>query len=101
MVLERASAIATSPLKRSDVAVPKPGRGEVVVTVNACGVCRTDLQICEGDIPLRKRPVIPGHQIVGHIAELGAGVTTLAVGDRVGVGWLASACGACKAWPQR
>jgi propanol-preferring alcohol dehydrogenase len=63
--------------------------------VRACGVCRTDLQICEGDLPARTLPITPGHQIAGRVEAVGSGVTGWAVGQRVGAGWLASACGVC------
>jgi propanol-preferring alcohol dehydrogenase len=88
MVLEAPRA----PLKLSDVPEPKPGPNELLVRVSACGVCRTDLQLCEGDVPAHKLPLIPGHQLVGRV-EKAAG--PFRVGDRVGAGWLASADGSC------
>ena len=74
---------------------PAPGPGEIVLEVLACGVCRTDLHIIDGDIegPL---PIVPGHEIVGRVARLGAGVERFAIGDRVGVPWLGHACGHCR-----
>ena len=74
---------------------PAPGPGEIVLEVLACGVCRTDLHIMDGDIegPL---PIVPGHEIVGRVARLGAGVERFAIGDRVGVPWLGHACGHCR-----
>jgi propanol-preferring alcohol dehydrogenase len=75
---------------------PEPGDGEVAVEVTACAVCRTDVQICEGDLAARTLPIVPGHQVVGRIAALGPGVTGMSVGDRVGIAWLASACGVCR-----
>jgi alcohol dehydrogenase, propanol-preferring len=78
---------APDELALADVPDPEPGPGEIVVEVAACGVCRTDLQIVSGDIPMRKRPVIPGHQVVGRVAG---------TGERVGLAWLAGACGRCR-----
>ncbi|WP_084397935.1 zinc-dependent alcohol dehydrogenase family protein [Henriciella aquimarina] len=74
---------------------PAPGPGEVSIRVSACGVCRTDLHVVDGDLPPRQSPIIPGHEIVGIVDKLGDGVTGLEPGQRVGVGWLASACGHC------
>lgn len=77
---------------------PVPGPGEVLVEVAACAVCRTDLQLVEGDLPPRRPRIVPGHQAVGRIAALGSGVDpgTHAVGTRVGVAWTAGACGTCR-----
>lgn len=80
-----------------EVAIPEPGPGQVLVRVAASGVCHTDLHAADGDWPVRpKLPFIPGHEGVGHVAALGAGVTSLREGDRVGVPWLHSACGECE-----
>lgn len=76
--------------------VPRAGRHEVLVKVSACGVCRTDLHLCEGDLAPRRRGVVPGHQVVGLVAAAGAEVTGLAVGQRVGIAWLRSTCGECR-----
>jgi alcohol dehydrogenase, propanol-preferring len=73
----------------------EPGPGEVLLRVRACGVCRTDLHIVDGDLARPKLPLIPGHEIVGHVVRLGEGVTRLKPGDRVGVPWLGWTCGAC------
>ena len=75
--------------------VPQPGPGQVALRVLACGVCRTDLHLTDGDLPLPDHPVVPGHEIVGRIAALGEGVSSLAVGERVGVPWLGWTCGEC------
>lgn len=75
---------------------PHPGPGEVLVSVRACGVCRTDLHVAEGDLPVHRPRVVPGHEVVGTVAALGEGATRFAVGDRVGVAWLASTCGQCR-----
>jgi alcohol dehydrogenase, propanol-preferring len=77
-----------------DVAVPEPAAGEVLIRVSACGVCRTDLHVVDGDIRDGRYPVIPGHQIVGQVVEAGAGVT-VQPGTRVGVPWLGYTCGDC------
>jgi propanol-preferring alcohol dehydrogenase len=74
---------------------PTPERGEVLVRVQACGVCRTDLHLAAGDLPARRPATTPGHEVVGDVVALGRGVTGLAVGDRVGVAWLRSTCGQC------
>lgn len=95
-----AAAIATSygrPLVLSDLAIPSPGPGEVLVKVAACGVCHTDIHAVDGDWPVKpKLPFIPGHEVVGYVAALGRGVTNLKEGDAVGVAWLHDACGACE-----
>ena len=74
---------------------PEPGRGEVGLRVSACGVCRTDLHVVDGELPDPKLPVIPGHEIVGRIEAVGTGVEALRIGMRVGVPWLGSTCGVC------
>jgi len=91
MVLER----QRSPLRASELPEPAPGPGEVAIAVAACGVCRTDLHIVDGELSDPKLPLVPGHQVVGRVIELGAGVEELRAGDRVGVPWLASTCGRC------
>jgi alcohol dehydrogenase, propanol-preferring len=95
--LLRATAdIRTNPLVYTEVADPKPGRGQVLVKVKTCGVCRTDLHVIEGELPPRKSPVIPGHQIVGEIAALGQGAKRFPIGTRVGIPWLHQADGTCE-----
>jgi propanol-preferring alcohol dehydrogenase len=76
--------------------VPEPGRGQVLVRVGACAVCRTDLHVVDGDLKEPKLPIIPGHEIVGRIDALGAGVTQFTVGARVGIPWLGWTCGTCS-----
>jgi len=93
--LERPAPAADHPLRLVELADPEPAPGEIVVEVAACGVCRTDLQICEGDLAARRLPVIPGHQAVGRVVGLGAGVDGWRAGDRAGVAWLGGACGRC------
>lgn len=83
------------PLRLAEVPRPEPAAGEIRVKVAACGVCRTDLHVADGDLEHPKRPVIPGHEIVGRVEKLGPGVTTFALGDRVGIPWLGHTCGAC------
>lgn len=85
------------PLVIEEVPVPRPGSGEVLVKVEACGVCHTDLHAAEGDWPVKPSPpFIPGHEGVGHVVAVGAGVSHVREGDRVGVPWLYSACGFCE-----
>lgn len=95
MILERQAAIETKPLALSEIETPAPGVREVRIRVAACAVCRTDLHIAEGDLPLRKQPVVLGHQAVGVIDAIGEGATRFRPGERVGVAWLHDACGAC------
>ena len=83
------------PLQLVNEAPGKPGRGQVLVRVAACGVCRTDLHIVDGDLPALNHPIVPGHEIVGRVAEIGPGVDTLKIGDRVGIPWLGWTCGHC------
>ncbi len=82
------------PLRRIERAVPAPGPNELLIAVSACGVCRTDLHVLDGEVKARY-PVIPGHEIVGRVMALGEGVTGFAVGQRVGVPWLGHTCGTC------
>jgi propanol-preferring alcohol dehydrogenase len=91
MVLER----PRTPLVMRARPVPAPGAGEVLIEIAACGVCRTDLHVVDGELPDPALPLVPGHEIVGRVAALGAGVTALALGQRVGVPWLGFTCGAC------
>lgn len=83
------------PLRMVERDLPEPGEGEIRVAVSACGVCRTDLHLSDGDIRTRL-PVVPGHEIVGRVDALGPGVTRLALGDRVGVPWMGRTCGKCR-----
>ena len=96
MVLHDQKPIEESPLVLEDWPVPEPGPGQVRLRIHACGVCHTDLHIVEGDLPLHKRPVIVGHQIVGTVDKVGPGVTVPAVGTRVGVPWVHKTCGECE-----
>src|SRR5262245_49059605 len=92
-LLKNSRAIRQSPLELSDMALPERKEEEVLLRVKACGVCRTDLHIVEGELPQQKRPVVPGHQIVGEVVE-GASAE-LPVGTRVGVSWLGGVDGFC------
>ena len=96
MVLMRQGSVSTSPLKSRDVPVPVPHAGQVLVQVRVCGICRTDLHVVEGELPNIKRLLIPGHQAVGVVSQVGAGVHEIAVGDRVGIAWLQDTCGQCE-----
>ena len=85
------------PVERADVAIPVPAQGELLVRVDACGVCRTDLHVAEGDLPVHRRDVVPGHEVVGRVVDVGPDTTTeFGVGDRVGIAWLRATCGACR-----
>jgi len=96
MVLEKAGPVEASPLALRDVRSPIPDAGQLRVRVHACGLCHTDLHTVEGDLPAHKRPVIPGHQIVGVVDALGVDVTAHKEGDRVGIPWLFSTDGTCE-----
>jgi propanol-preferring alcohol dehydrogenase len=91
MVLERPK----TPLVMRERSVPQPGQGEIVVEIAACGVCRTDLHVVDGELPDPKLPIVPGHEIVGRVAAVGNGAIGLSVGERVGVPWLGATCGVC------
>ena len=82
------------PLALEERPVPAPGAGEVLVQVSAYGVCRTDLHVVDGDLTVPRLPVVPGHEVVGRVAALGAGVECLSDGERVGIPWLGWTCGA-------
>jgi propanol-preferring alcohol dehydrogenase len=86
---------AGSPLAPVRRAVPQPGPGEVLLEVAACGVCRTDLHLVDGELPPVRLPVVPGHEVVGRVAALGRGTGRFRQGERVGVPWLGGTCGAC------
>ncbi|HEU0238520.1 MAG TPA: zinc-dependent alcohol dehydrogenase family protein [Micromonosporaceae bacterium] len=87
--------LASRPLGAVERDLPEPGAGEIRLRVAACAVCRTDLHVTEGDLPVHRSPVVPGHQIVGYVDRLGTGVTDYADGDRVGVAWLRYTDGEC------
>ncbi|HKV24060.1 MAG TPA: zinc-dependent alcohol dehydrogenase family protein [Candidatus Acidoferrum sp.] len=95
-LLKAPAKIESSPLEFVDVETPKPGKGEVLIRVRVCGVCRTDLHVIEGELASRKSPVIPGHQVVGLIEKLGEGTKRFPIGTRVGVAWLHKTDGVCE-----
>ena len=95
-VLNAPARIETNPLRFMDVDKPVPRAGEVLLRVRTCGVCRTDLHVIEGELPPRKSPVIPGHQVVGIVEERGPGPPRFALGARVGVAWLHQTDGRCS-----
>jgi propanol-preferring alcohol dehydrogenase len=92
MVLER----QREPLRPAELPEPEPDAGQVMVRVHACGVCRTDLHIVDGDLERPKLPLVPGHQIVGTVVEVGEGAERFAAGERIGVPWLGWTCGECR-----
>lgn len=95
MVVEKPAPIGERPLKPVELPVPEPQPGDVLIRVEVCAICRTDLHVVEGDLPPHRSPVVPGHQVVGEIVKRGPGTTRFALGDRVGVGWLYTSCGLC------
>ncbi len=96
MLLREPKPAEERPLELADLPLPEPGPGEVRLTIQACGVCRTDLHTVEGDLALPKLPVVPGHQIVGLVEARGEGADRFAEGQRVGVPWLYRTCGECE-----
>lgn len=95
--VQRPGPIANRPLERVKTAVPRPQPSELLLAVQACGVCRTDLHVAEGDLPVHRPGVIPGHEVVGEVVEVGADAgDEFAVGDRVGIAWLRHTCGTCR-----
>ncbi len=95
-LLRAPAAIETNPLEFTEAATPNPGKGEVLVRVRACGVCRTDLHVIEGELVPRKAPVIPGHQVVGIVEKQGENARRFAIGARVGIAWLHRTDGTCE-----
>ena len=96
MVLTQQQAITNHPLALADLPDPHPGPGQVRIKVHVCGVCRTDLHIVEGDLPPSTRPVIPGHETIGIVDQVGPGVKRIKEGDRVGIAWLQDTCRQCE-----
>jgi alcohol dehydrogenase, propanol-preferring len=95
-VVHEPGPMRTGPLRLVERDVPEPGPGELLIRVLACGVCRTDLHLAEGDLPPRARDITPGHEVVGEVVAAGPGPARFAVGDRVGVAWLAGTDGTCE-----
>jgi len=96
MVLHEPKDITQAPLSLEDVPIPEPAPGQVRIKVTACGVCHTDLHTVEGDLPLPRLPLIPGHEVVGVVDKLGEGSSRFQPGDKIGAVWLYRTCGTCK-----
>ena len=96
MRLAAQAPIERAPLRAETLEPPEPGPDEILVRVHVCGVCRTDLHLVEGDLPPRRLPIVPGHQVVGRVAAAGRRATRFSVGDRVGIAWLHRSCGECR-----
>jgi propanol-preferring alcohol dehydrogenase len=96
MVLEKSGDVGAAPLSLREIARPEPKPDEVRIRVQVCGVCRTDLHIIEEELPPAKRPVIPGHEVVGVVDRVGGDVRGIKEGDRVGIAWLQRTCGRCE-----
>jgi len=94
--LKHRGTVETSPLSIEEIDRPLPGPGQLLLRVRTCGICHTDLHIVEGDLPLPKIPLTPGHQIVGIVEQCGKDVTSFRPGDRAGVPWLYETCGRCR-----
>src|SRR5437763_2783622 len=95
MRLRAPAPVESAPLELVETAMPEPEPGEVLVRVEVCGVCRTDLHVVEGELPPRRPGIVPGHEVVGRVERLGPGASRFRVGDRVGVAWLHASCGVC------
>src|SRR5881628_2497489 len=95
-VLDTPAAVESNPLRFRERPKPSPGPGEILIRVSVCGVCRTDLHVVEGELPARRSPVVPGHQVVGTIEQQGRGAERYSLGARVGVPWLHRTDGRCE-----
>jgi propanol-preferring alcohol dehydrogenase len=95
-LLRSIAPIEQNPLELVEAPTPQPDKHQVLVKVSACGVCRTDLHVIEGELPRQVLPIIPGHQIIGRVEQIGAQVTSLKIGGRVGIPWLHETCGQCE-----
>ena len=95
-VLFKPDGIKHHPLHLHDWDIPKPNPFQLLIKIHVCGICRTDLHVVEGDLKLKRLPIVPGHQVVGEIKECGAKVLDFKPGDRVGVAWLQSTCRKCR-----
>ena len=95
-ILRTPGSVDARPLHLVDVPTPMPREDDLLIHVSACGICRTDLHVVEGELPPRLSPVIPGHQIIGRVAAVGSHVADFALNDRVGVAWLNRTCGKCR-----
>lgn len=95
MVVERTGPIETNDLFKADLPIPEPASNEILVSVKACGVCRTDLHVAEGDLPPKHSRIVPGHEILGVVERCGSSCTRFKPGDRAGIAWLRETCGSC------
>lgn len=95
-ILEKQKNIEERPLRLTDIPLPQPGSSEIRIKVQACGICRTDIHIAEGDLPLKKTPLVLGHEIVGTVEKTGEAVQYFKLGDPVGISWLYHTCGTCE-----
>jgi len=96
MVLHSVAPVESHPLQLEELPTPEPRETEILVRVDKCGVCRTDLHVVEGDLPPQRAAIVPGHEIVGTVARVGREVRTVSVGERVGIPWLHHTCGRCE-----
>ena len=96
MVLSQPGPVESAPLRLVELPIPEPGPGEILIRVEVCGVCRTDLHVVEGELPPHRQPIIPGHEIVGRVAGCGLNAHRFAGGDRVGIAWLGGTDGTCS-----
>jgi alcohol dehydrogenase, propanol-preferring len=96
MVLDHTGDVSSHPLQFRDQPIPTPQPGQVLIKVHVCGVCRTDLHVIEGELPDPALPLIPGHQTVGAVVQVGSEVSEVKEGDRVGIAWLQGTCGRCE-----
>jgi propanol-preferring alcohol dehydrogenase len=94
--VHRPGPLASGPLRPVDLPMPQPAGDELLVRVRACGVCRTDLHVAEGDLPVHRPDVVPGHEVVGVVTAVGTDVRGYAIGERVGIAWLRHTCGECR-----
>jgi propanol-preferring alcohol dehydrogenase len=94
-ILDRQAEIEERPLRLEEIPVPEPSDHEIRIKVHACGICRTDIHVAEGDLPLKKSSLILGHEVAGIVEKVGKDVTSFKVGNRAGVAWLNHACGGC------
>lgn len=95
-ILRTPGSVDERPLELADIATPAPRDDELLLRVHACGICRTDLHVVEGELPVKRSPLVPGHQIVGRVTAIGPRVDGFKIGDRVGVAWLNQTCGTCR-----
>jgi propanol-preferring alcohol dehydrogenase len=96
MVINGISPIEANPLEVADLPIPSPGDKQILVKISVCGICHTDLDEIEGRLKPAKLPIVPGHQVVGIVADIGKAVTKFNIGDRIGITWLYSSCGRCN-----